>query len=391
MTKFARLSALSLLIVPFGAPLFAQAPVVVPPISPLLVPPAVPVLLSEMAPRPLPVPVRTMIEAALEGGKKSEVETVVSLAKATNPRSIGDIDAILAAHQARRNGDLQADPDPVRDMLAAAIESKKDGDVEAVGKLAKRAAPDKAAEVDALLDDYRQKRAEEKRAAAAAERERLAQAKIWQNWKGEGQIGASHATGNTRSAGISLGIALARKGIDWNQRFRAQADYQRTNGRTTIEKYLAEYEPQIKVGERAFAYGFGRWERDRMQGYSARWNLSGGMGYKLFDAKDLTLSVKAGPAWRRTEFLRRPYENELTGLAGVDFGWQVSPTVRLTQVASAIIGERTMTTSSLTALNAKLTGALSARVSYSADYDTSPPAGVDNLDTLTRFTLVYGF
>ena len=59
--------------------------------------------------------------------------------------------------------------------------------------------------------------------------------------------------------------------------------------------------------------------------------------------------------------------------------------------ASTIVGERTTTTSSLTALNAKLSGALSARVSYSAELDSHPPAGVENLDTLTRFTLVYGF
>lgn len=389
MTRFARRSALTILIASGAMPAAAQ--VSAPAVSPLLIPPTAPILLPEVLPRPLPDPVRAMIEAALAGGKKSEVDTVVALAKATNPRSIGDVDAILAAYQARKSGDLQADPDPVREMLAAAIASQKDGDVEAVGKLAKKATPDKAAEIDALLADYRQKRAEEKRAAAEAERERLANAKIWQNWKGEGQIGASHATGNTKSAGLSLGVALARKGIDWNQRFRAQADYQRTNGRTTIEKYLAEYEPQIKIGDRAFAFGLGRWERDRMQGYSARWNLSGGVGYKLLDDKDLALSVKAGPAWRRTEFLRRPHESELTGLAGLDFGWQLSPTIRLTQTASAIVGERTTTTSSLTALNAKLTGALSARVTYLADYDTNPPAGINNLDTLTRFTLVYGF
>ena len=69
----------------------------------------------------------------------------------------------------------------------------------------------------------------------------------------------------------------------------------------------------------------------------------------------------------------------------------MSPTLSLSQVASTIVGERTTTTSSLTALNAKLSGALSARVSYSAELDSHPPVGVENLDTLTRFTLVYGF
>src|SRR3546814_8885413 len=55
--------------------------------------------------------------------------------------------------------------------------SKKDGDVEAVGKLAKQTSPEQLAEIDALLADYRARRAADKRAAADAARARLAQAK----------------------------------------------------------------------------------------------------------------------------------------------------------------------------------------------------------------------
>lgn len=389
MMKFARLSVLTLLIASGTSPVCAQVPG--PTVSPLLIPAGLPALVPDIMPKPLPNPVRAMIEAALEGGKKSEVETVVSLAKATNPRSIGDIDAILAAYEARRHGGLQADPDPVREMLAAAMASKKDGDVEAVGKLAKETSPEQVAEIDALLTDYRARRAAEKKAAAEAARAKLAAAKFWENWKGEGQIGASQSSGNTDSVGLSLGIALNRKGIDWNHRIMAQADYQRTNGATTVEKFIAEYEPQARLGDRAFAFGLGRWERDRMQGFDVRWSASGGLGYKVVDNKAMTLNLKAGPAWRHTNFLHQPDDDELTGLAGLDFGWQLSPAIKLTQTASTIIGETTTSTSSLTALNAKLSGGLSARIAYSAALDTHPPAGVERLDTMTRFTLVYGF
>lgn len=389
MTCFPRYAASVLLIVGGVAP--ACASPAAPAISPLIVPAVAPALLPETTPLPLPDPVRAMIAAAIDSGETRDVDTVVSLAKATNPRSIGDIDAMLAAAEALRDAGEQ--PDPVRQMLAAAMASKKDGDVEAVGKLAKTTLPDQAAAIDALLAEYRAERAKEKAAAAAAARAKLAQAKFWQNWKGEGQIGASYATGNTKSSGLSLGVALARKGIDWNQRFRAQADYQRTNGRTSVERYLVEYEPQIQVSERAFAYGLGRWERDRVLGFGARWNASAGLGYKLVADKTMSLSVKAGPAWRDTDYIpgRGIDDSELTGLAGLDFAWQMSPTLRLTQVTSTIVGGRNMSTSALTALNAKLTGALSARFSYSAEIDTDPPAGVEKLDTMTRFTLVYGF
>src|SRR5690606_8882366 len=132
-------------------------------------------------------------------------------------------------------------------------------------------------------------------------------------------------------------------------------------------------------------------ERARTAGYHARWTLSGGLGYKVIAEKDLTLNLKAGPAWRQIDLAYGITERELTGPAALGLGWKLSPTLSLSRVASTSVGDPTPTTSSLTALNAKLTGALSARVSYSAELDTNPPAGVENLDTLTRFTLVYGF
>ncbi|MBO9696581.1 MAG: DUF481 domain-containing protein [Sphingopyxis sp.] len=330
-----------------------------------------------------------MIDAAVASGDNDDVEAVAKVARRTNPGNIGEIDALLAYYRSGHPPDVP--PDPVSDMLAAAIASGKDGDVEAVAKLARDSQLDNAAEIEARVVAYRAERQRLKDEAAAAERARLAAAKFWQNWKGEGQIGASQSSGNTESLGLSAGVALARKGIDWTHKFRAQADYQRTNGKTSVERYLAELEPQLRINDRTFAYGLGRWEHDRILGYDMRWNLSGGLGYKVVDSKKMTLSLKGGPAFRQTDFVNGDHDTELTALAGLDFGWQISPTLRLTQVASTIIGEANGSTSSLTALNAKLTGALSARIAYSAQIDTSPPPGIEKVDTQTRFTLVYGF
>ncbi|HMO76380.1 MAG TPA: DUF481 domain-containing protein [Sphingopyxis sp.] len=282
-------------------------------------------------------------------------------------------------------------PDAVRAMLDAAIAGGKEAEVDTVARLAKSTNPEAAKEVDLIVADFRAERSKAKEAEATAARERLARAKIWQNWKGEGQIGGSLSSGNTRSAGLSAGLSLTRKGIDWTYKARAQADYQRTNGRTAIERYLVELEPQHRINGRAFAYGLGRWESDRMQGFDERWNVSGGLGYKLIDGKAMSLSLKGGPAWRLTEFIRGGSDGELTGLAGLDFGWQLSPTLRLTQTASTIVGEENSATSSLTSLNAKINSSLSARIAYAAQINSAPPPGIESVDTQTRFTLVYGF
>lgn len=360
--------------------------------NPLLVDPVlanpIPTALVPLDPD-LPIAVRAMIDAAFASGDNDDVEAVARFARRTNPGNIGEIDALLAYY--RSEHPPETPPDPIGNMLAAAIASAKDADVEAVGKLAKETNPENAQEIEERLLAYRAERKRLRDEAAAAERAKLAAAKFWQRWKGEGQIGASQSSGNTESVGLSAGVALARQGIDWTHKFRAQADYQRTNGKTSVERYLGELEPQYRINDRTFAFGLARWEHDRILGYDTRWNLSGGLGYKVFDSKKMTLSLKGGPAFRQTDFVSGEEDTELTALAGVDFGWQISPTLRLTQVASTIIGEANGSTSSQTALSAKLTGALSARIAYSAQIDTSPPPGIESVDTQTRFTLVYGF
>ncbi|KGB52128.1 putative salt-induced outer membrane protein [Sphingopyxis sp. LC81] len=393
MTTLPRLAALCLplaLAVPSAHA--SQEPVDPPQPNPVLVDPVlanpIPTALMELDPA-LPGSVRAMIDAAFASGDNDDVEAVAKVARRTNPRNIGEIDALLAYY--RSEHPPETPPDPVGNMLAAAMATAKDAEVEAVAKLAKETNPENAAEIEERLLAYRAERKRLRDEAAAAERARLAASRFWQNWKGEGQIGASQSSGNTESVGLSAGVALARKGIDWTHKFRAQADYQRTNGKTSVERYLSEIEPQYRINDRTFAFGLGRWEHDRILGYDTRWNLSGGLGYKVVDSKKMTLSLKGGPAFRQTDFVNGEEDTELTALAGLDFGWQISPTLRLTQVASTIIGEANGSTSSQTALSAKLTGALSARIAYSAQIDTSPPPGIESVDTQTRFTLVYGF
>ncbi|WP_428632594.1 DUF481 domain-containing protein [Sphingopyxis sp.] len=393
MTPLPRLAALCLPLALAVPPAYAsQEPVNPPQPNPAL---ADPVLANPFPMDIVPLhsllsdDVRAMIDAAIASGEDADVEAVIKVARLANPFSVREIDALLAAY---RTGHAPVvPPDPVGDMLAAAIASGKDGDVEAVAKLAKATNPDLATEIDARVIAYRAERQRLKDEAAAAARAKLAAAKFWQNWKGEGQIGASQSSGNTKSAGLSAGVALSRQGIDWTHKMRAQADYQRTNGRTSVERYLVELEPQYRINDRAFAFGFGRWEHDRILGYDTRLNISGGLGYKVIDGKTMSLSLKGGPAWRQTDFISGLNDSELTALAGLDFGWQLSPTLRLTQVASTIVGQANSSTNSLTALNAKLTGSLSARIAYAAQIDTSPPPGIESVDTQTRFTLVYGF
>lgn len=292
-------------------------------------------------------------------------------------------------------------PQPVREMVEAAIATGDADTVKAVIGVAKATNPADAAELDALLAGFETDQREAAAIAAAEEEEAIRAAGLLANWSGEGQIGAFQSSGNTDSVGVSAALKLQREGIDWTHKLRASADYQRTNGVTSREQFLVAYEPRYQLSERMFVYGLGQWERDRFQGYSARYAFSGGLGYKVIDSDNLDLSIKAGPAYRRTEFVNGTSTSNIAALFGADFDWQLADTIKLTNDTSAttegggealaFVDSDNISLSVITGIEAKLNSALSARLSYAIEYDSNPPAGAVKTDTLTRFTLVYGF
>lgn len=283
----------------------------------------------------LPEPVRAMIDAAIATGDKEKVRTVIDLARTTNPADTDELDAIEA------NFDVT---------------------------LAKKA-----------------------EAEATAKEESMHTAGVFKNWTGQGELGAFQSSGNADNVGITAGLGLVRDGINWRHRLSGRADYQETEGIVTREQYLAAYEPNYKLTDRLYAYGLAQYERDRFQGFSARYSVSSGLGYDVLTGETMTLSVKAGPAWRRTELVGGGSSSSFAGLAAADFDWKLAETISLTQDASALVQSGSSTLISATGLVAKLSDKISVRLSYTVEHDTAPPPGAVKTDTLSRVTLIYDF
>lgn len=292
-------------------------------------------------------------------------------------------------------------PTPVRDMIDAAIASGDADTVEAVVKVARSTNAGDIAEIDAMFADFQAQQAEHAAARAREEQRAIRQAGLLDNWSGEGQIGAFQSSGNTSAVGLSAQLALTREGINWDHKLRLSADYRRNNGQTQREQFVALYEPNYQINDRLFAYALGQFERDRFQGFSTRYAASGGLGYKVIDSENMQLAVKAGPAWRHTQFVSGLSESSIAALVGADFDWTIAENLKLTQDANAvadgsgsavaIIDKRNTSLTLVTGLEAGISDSLSARLSYTVEYDSNPPPGAASTDTLTRFTLIYGF
>ena len=286
-------------------------------------------------------------------------------------------------------------------MIDAAIESGDEAAVRTVIDLAKQTNPDDTAELDAILTGYETDLAAAKAEAAALQEQEIRNAGLFDNWTGKGELGGFRATGNSSNSGVTAGISLTREGIDWTHKLRARVDYQRNNGVTSREQYFAAYEPNFNVSDRLFVYGLAQYERDRFQGFSARYAVSGGIGYQIIDQPDMQLSAKAGPAYRVTEFVGGTSESRIAALLGIDFDWTITDRLKLTHDTNAVAetgGSATVIVDSsntsinlITGLNARISDRVSARLSYAVEYDSNPPAGAEQTDTLSRVTLIYDF
>lgn len=292
-------------------------------------------------------------------------------------------------------------PDPVRAMIDAAIATGDAAKVAAVVEVAKTTNPADAEEIETLHASFR----DTLTARAAKEKEQeveaVRSAGLLDLWKGRAEIGGLRSTGNTDTLGLTGAVSLDRKGIAWQHKVTARADYQRSGGKISREKYFAAYEPRVDLNADLFVFGLAQFDSDRFQGYSARYAVSGGLGATVLDTDSVDLSVKAGPALRITRTTEGLEDTRLAGLVGLDFDWRITERLKLTQATNAVaetggaalilIDSRSTTLNLLTGLEAKVSDRLSTRFSYAVDYASNPPAGKRTTDTISRFSLVYGF
>ena len=292
-------------------------------------------------------------------------------------------------------------PPDVQAMIDAALATGDANKIETVIALAKQTQPDHADAIGEIETAWRAEQAEAQRLAAERRQEEIREAGPLDLWSGEGQVGAFVSTGNSEDTGLSLALSMKREGIDWTHALRATADYQRSNGITSRERYLVSYEPRFQIGENLFAYGLSQYEHDRFQGFDHRYAVSGGVGYTLVKNDSASLSLKAGPAYRVTERTDGTSVDRIAALLGADFDWQIADRITFTQDANAvaetggeallIVDSNNTTLNLLSGLDFKINDRLRSRLSYQLEYNSKVQSSQDTTDTLTRFTLVYGF
>jgi putative salt-induced outer membrane protein len=282
---------------------------------------------------PLPSSVAAMIDAAAATGNPTTLKTVADLAKKTNPASVAEIDAQVAALTAK---------------------------------------------------------------AEKARVEKLAHQTLAEGIKGEGQIGLSNTTGGSNTIGVTASLKLSAETLHWKHQIAASANYEKENGVTSNDEFVVGYEGSYFFTRRLYALGTLSWERDPTFGYSSREAASLGLGWKLIDRRKVALALEAGPAVRNTDYIAVPEapafsQTQAAGRLAVTFSWKILKKTVFTEDAAGFLqsgGDSLRLTSAVTT---DLLGALKARLSYVAQFESTTPPGIKKTDTTTRMSIVYGF
>jgi putative salt-induced outer membrane protein len=275
-------------------------------------------------------------------------------------------------------------PEPIVRIITEAANTGSAATLQSTVDLAKSTNPRSVAEIDALVANLRSQ-------ADAARTARLSTQGFFEGWSGEGEVGASLTTGTSKNKTLALGVNFKKEGLDWRHKIIGIANYQRSDNVTTADRYLASYEGNYKFTPRLYAFGLLQWEQDRFAGYNSRYTEALGLGYTLFDTPEFDWVVSGGPALRQTKLITHTSQSDTSGRANTVFLWNISPTTVFSEDLGMYVGGKDNTYFSTTALTTKIMGNISARASFNVISESNPPPGIEKTSTITRFTLVYSF
>ncbi|WP_417449220.1 DUF481 domain-containing protein [Kordiimonas sp.] len=220
-------------------------------------------------------------------------------------------------------------------------------------------------------------------------------------WNGQAQLGGSSSSGDTDEQGVSAALNFERAfGPKWNHSLNLKFDLARSEGATTRQRLVGQYEVMWKPWTDVFLLNFTEVELDKFSGYDYRVVENLAVGTEIFRTSNQSLRVEAGPGIRvsRVEetiedgVIRAPHtEKEFLGRVSSTYELKLTDNLTFKDRASAIFGTQSTTLENWAQFSARINSHMQARLSFEVKYDSLAPIGTAAWDTATRATLVYDF
>jgi len=211
-------------------------------------------------------------------------------------------------------------------------------------------------------------------------------------WQGKAQASAAFSSGNSDTVSAGLLIDASREAGDFVHNVNAFVDIARSNGVTDQKRWGAAYQLDYKLSERTYAYARVSYEEDEFSGFDYRLFAGAGLGHFIYKSEPFKWKIEGGPGYRYSPIdISREINQDIAFYASSETDWLIREGVIFEQDFNVTWTAPTTTFQSITSLTTALTESISTGVSFEYRYETDPPPGRENADTIARANVVYGF
>jgi putative salt-induced outer membrane protein len=219
-------------------------------------------------------------------------------------------------------------------------------------------------------------------------------------WSLKAEAGAVASRGNTETDSANAKFDVAREYEVWKHQLGLAAVYASDDSGATAQRWSARAQSDYKFSEKGFWFGSARYEEDRFSGFEYQSTYGTGLGWRFFDDPVTKLIAQIGVGYKifRTResladdeitIIPSERQEEMIAQLSVDFERQLTETTKVVNKFLAESGDNNTFLQNDLGLQVKILDSLALAVGYSVRYNTDPPEGFKELDTLTTLNLVY--
>ena len=289
-------------------------------------------------------------------------------------------------------------PDLAQALLDAAYETGDPAEIEAVKKAVAKVFPD----YDTAIVDQANSRVaalapadsdEDDDTGGADDAEEVTSSLIAiKPWDGKIQTSAVFSSGNSENSAVGVLVDAARTAGDFTHNVSGYFDLGKSGGVTNQKRWGAAYQLDWNFSERTYAYARASYDEDEFSGFDYRLFGGAGLGHFIAKSDPFTWKVEGGPGFRYSpRDISREVEQEIAVYGASELDWVIRDGVTFEQDFATTWTSPTTTLISVTSLTTQLMENLSTGVSFEYRYETDPPDGRENTDTIARASVIYGF
>lgn len=285
-------------------------------------------------------------------------------------------------------------PDIAAAMLNVAYESGDPAEIAAVAKAVKAVFPDYE---NAISDQVALRIAalEPKEAPAPAKQPAAPAQAGWLSvkpWDGKVSASGVLSSGNSENLAIGVAVDAARTAGAFKHNIKAFFDLGESNNVTNQKRWGAAYKLDYNFSDRSYTYARLSYEEDEFSGFDYRLFAGAGLGHYFAKSEAFSLKLEGGPGYRYSPVDdTREIEKEFAAYAASELDWLIREGLKFEQDFAMTWTSPTTTFQSISSLTTQLWGDISTGLSFEYRYETNPPPGRENTDTITKASLIYGF